>query len=578
MGYEVLARKWRPQQFNDVVGQEHVTQTLRNAIMSDRIAHAYLFVGPRGIGKTSIARIFAKALNCRQRTDANPCDKCDSCIEIMAGTSLDVIEIDGASNNGVDQVRDLRDTVRYAPTSAPFKIYIIDEVHMLSTAAFNALLKTLEEPPAHVKFIFATTEPEKILATIVSRCQRFDLRRISVPQIIDRLRVISKDENISVDDDALLAIARGAEGGLRDAESALDQLISFKGKNIGESDVLSVFGLVSRSMLEDLAGKILGGNIRELLEIVNEMDSAGKDLQRVVLELMQHFRNLLVHIHAGSDSEGSEITASQSEVLTGQAAMTDTERVLRIIDILSEAENRMKFALSRRTLLETALIRCARAATVVSIEDILARIDELKKNVSSDSDSIESNHEDLATVVETANDSSLKRTESSSLPVNKEDKKTPAISDYSAELAYLQERWNEIITKIERKAIGTRSSLSDAQPISVKDDCVVVAFDAEFANEIENFSTMRNKKAVEHVLQLELKRPVSADFVIKTLGADEPVVLPTESQSAAHTKKIESATETPAKKKGKFIQDWLKDESVQKALDVFSGTIVEVRE
>jgi DNA polymerase III subunit gamma/tau len=253
MAYEVLARKWRPQQFADVVGQNHVTQTLQNAITAKRIAHAYLFVGPRGTGKTSLARLFAKALNCKTGPTITPCDVCDSCREITAGISLDVQEIDGASNNSVEQVRELRDNVKFAPTHGKYKIYIIDEVHMLSTAAFNALLKTLEEPPAHVKFFFATTEAHKVLPTIVSRCQRFDLRRIPVALIIERLNLIANEEKVSLDSDAALAIARGAEGGLRDAESALDQLIAFRGETIAETDVLAVFGLVSRQTLELLS-------------------------------------------------------------------------------------------------------------------------------------------------------------------------------------------------------------------------------------------------------------------------------------------------------------------------------------
>ena len=293
MGYEVLARKWRPQQFDDVVGQEHVTRTLRNAIEANRIAHAYLFVGPRGIGKTSLARIFAKALNCQTGMTPTPCDQCDSCREITAGTGLDVLEIDGASNNGVDQVRDLRETVKYAPAHSRFKIYIIDEVHMLSAAAFNALLKTLEEPPPHVKFLFATTEVDKILATIISRCQRFDLRRIPLAGIMDRLRHIASAEKVVVDEDALSAIARGSEGGLRDAESALDQLIAFKGERIGEADVLSVFGLVSRDLLERLVEGVLRGDIPTLMRLVAELDAAGKDFQRLLVDVLYLFRDLL---------------------------------------------------------------------------------------------------------------------------------------------------------------------------------------------------------------------------------------------------------------------------------------------
>src|SRR5262249_54537184 len=249
MSYQVIARKYRPQRFADVVGQEHVTQTLGNAIAQNRIAHAYLFVGPRGTGKTTIARIFAKCLNCTNGPKVDFSDDDPRCKEITEGRSIDVLEIDGASNNGVEQVRELRETIKYAPASAKFKIYIIDEVHMLSVAAFNALLKTLEEPPAHAKFLFATTEAEKVLPTILSRCQRFDLRRIPSPLIVSHLERIAQQEHVTIDRAALHAIARGADGGLRDAESALDQLISFCGDTIREPDVLSMFGLTAQGQI-----------------------------------------------------------------------------------------------------------------------------------------------------------------------------------------------------------------------------------------------------------------------------------------------------------------------------------------
>ena len=245
MSYQVIARKYRPQRFADVVGQEHVTQTLANAITQKRIAHAYLFCGPRGTGKTTIARIFAKCLNCTGGPKVDFDDADPKCLEITEGRSLDVMEIDGASNRGIEEIRELRETVKYAPASSKFKIYIIDEVHMLTKEAFNALLKTLEEPPAHVKFMFATTEAEKVLPTILSRCQRFDLRRISTPLIVTHLGHIAKQEKVEIDADALYAIARGADGGMRDAESTLDQLISFCGETIREADVLSMFGLTA---------------------------------------------------------------------------------------------------------------------------------------------------------------------------------------------------------------------------------------------------------------------------------------------------------------------------------------------
>src|SRR5881394_1775367 len=262
MSYQVIARKYRPQRFSDVIGQEHVTQTLSNAIAQKRIAHAYLFCGPRGTGKTTIARIFAKCLNCTGGPKVDFDDNDSRCQEITEGRSLDVLEIDGASNRGIEEIRELRDTVKYAPATSKFKIYIIDEVHMLTKEAFNALLKTLEEPPAHVKFMFATTEPEKVLPTILSRCQRFDLRRIPASLISQHLAHIARQEKVKIDDAALYAIARGADGGMRDAESALDQLISFCGDKIVESDVLSMFGLTSQSQLLSLSNGLLKGEVQ----------------------------------------------------------------------------------------------------------------------------------------------------------------------------------------------------------------------------------------------------------------------------------------------------------------------------
>ena len=381
MAYEVLARKWRPQHFNDVVGQEHVIQTLINAVKNDRVAHAYIFVGPRGTGKTTIARILAKALNCSNGPKVDFDLEEDVCVEIAEARSIDVIEIDGASNNSVDQVRDLRDNARYAPTRGQYKIYIIDEVHMLSTAAFNALLKTLEEPPAHVKFIFATTDVHKVLPTILSRCQRFDLRRISIQDIVGRLRSGCKEEGIKITEDALIAIARGAEGGLRDAESALDQLISFRGKDLTEEDVLAVFGLVSREMLEQLSTAILTNNIAEIMSLIAQMDQGGKDLQRIVMELLDLYRNLLVVSYGEDAASALELPEMQLASLQAQIKQTNAGRILRVIDGLVEADGRMRFALSKRTLLETGLIRCARAAETVTINELMAEIATLKKRV-----------------------------------------------------------------------------------------------------------------------------------------------------------------------------------------------------
>ena len=361
--YQVIARKWRPQTFDDVVGQDHVVRTLRNAIARGRIAHAYLFVGPRGTGKTSTARIFAKALNCTggPKADFDPADP--ACQSIAAGTHLDVIEIDGASNNGVDQVRDLRDTVQYAPAQGRFKIYIIDEVHMLSAAAFNALLKTLEEPPEHVKFVFATTDPQKVLPTIVSRCQRFDLKPIPAPLIIERLARIAKAEGIQATDTALACVARMADGGMRDAQSIFDQLISFCGTKIDEPDVLDVYGLVASEKLAALAAALAAGDHAEIVRLVDECDAAGRDLARLLTDLQGFIREALL------DAIGQ---GGKSSKLGG--VPLSTEQLTRMLDVLRLGEDGVKLGLSDKINLEVTLLKAVDASRARAIDSLLKEL------------------------------------------------------------------------------------------------------------------------------------------------------------------------------------------------------------
>ena len=373
-----LPLKYRPMTFEDVVGQDHVIRTLRHALESGRVANAYLFVGSRGIGKTTLSRIFAKALNCLSPKGAEPCGECENCRQIAEGRSLAVVEIDGASHNKVEDVHDIIESVKFAPNVSKYRIFIIDEVHMLSAAAFNALLKTLEEPPPHVKFIFATTEGDKVLPTIVSRCQRFDLRRIRTAQIAGRLRKICDAEGVKATDDALLAIARGAEGGMRDALSSLDQLIAFSGGDITEEDALSVFGLVSRKALEDLAGAILKGDSAAILKSVDAFDSAGKNMRRISGELMAHFRNILVYNAMGGKSASADLTPDQVKTIAEQAKGVDPGRVFRIADRLSELEDRLRHVLSVRTVIEMALLKCARIATVATVEELMQAVRALK--------------------------------------------------------------------------------------------------------------------------------------------------------------------------------------------------------
>lgn len=575
MAYEVIARKWRPQQFEDVVGQEHVVRTLTNAISSNRIAHAYLFVGPRGIGKTTLARIFAKALNCEKGPIGTPCDTCDSCREIAAGTDMDVHEIDGASNNGVDQVRELRDTVVYTPVRGNFKIFIIDEVHMLSPAAFNALLKTLEEPPPHVKFIFATTEPQRILPTILSRCQRFDLRRISTPAIAERLNLIATEEKVEVDDDAILAIARGAEGGLRDAESALDQLISFKGKSIQEDDVLSVFGMVSRQGLENLAEAILKSDIPGVIAMIAELDQAGKDVQRLVVELLDYFRHLLVCVSLEGKMPPGDLTESQAEQLTRHAELTNVDRILKITDILIEADGQLRYALSKRTLLETALIRCCRSASVASLQEILNRINNLR----------DSGDAPVAvpdgTPVETAQKAPPEDAASDSAPVSTTTPPKKKVEP-EAELKLLQEQWQSITSRAGRVTVMARSCFLDARPVSVEEGRVVIGFDAEFEENLVNARTPRIAQTVQRIIGKVLGRTVGVDYLLlegePNAGDPAPADTALQEDSPPDGSSAAEPDDEPGHDEaGQDDETLLGDPAVKNALEAFKGRVVGIR-
>ena len=377
MSYEVFARKYRPQTFDDLVGQAHVSRTLKNAVAQNRLAHAYLFVGPRGVGKTSTARILAKSLNCIKGPTVTPCGECDNCREIAAGNSLDVIEIDGASNNSVEDVRQLRENVRYAPAKGRYKIYLIDEVHMLSPAAFNALLKTLEEPPEHVKFIFATTEPQKVLATILSRCQRFDLHRIPANLIAQHLQFIAGKEKITLEPAAAHSIARGAEGGLRDAESMLDQLVAFCGEKISESDVLNVFGFTSEQTVVDLTGRILRGETPDAINLLHQQSESGKDMMRLMSDLIAYLRDLLV-FKAKPDALKEDVDPDVQKSLAAHAELIPTDRLLDVIDQFAAAEGRMKWAPNKKLHFEVAIIKAIQTLGQATLDEVIEKLGELR--------------------------------------------------------------------------------------------------------------------------------------------------------------------------------------------------------
>ncbi len=379
MSYLVFARKYRPQTFDEVVGQRHVTRTLAAAIESDRIAHGYIFSGTRGVGKTTVARIFAKAINCETGPTPTPCNKCQSCLEITKGNSVDVFEIDGASNRGIDDVRDLREQVKYLPQHSRNKIIIIDEVHMLTKDAFNALLKTLEEPPPHVVFMFATTEPDKIPETILSRCQKYDLKAIALRDIQAHIKMIVDSEGIEYGEDKLALIARKAEGSIRDALSFLDQAVSFAGADCSVSDLAELLGIMDRQVLLDLSANILDGKPGKTLEIFDKLSELAWDVKQFYGDLMEHFRNLIVAKIAGNPQSMINASADELDQLIAQAKNQSVETLENLFSILVESEEEITRSANSRLVLEMVLLRLALAQPVRPLDDLAMEIGRLRK-------------------------------------------------------------------------------------------------------------------------------------------------------------------------------------------------------
>ncbi|HEU6447798.1 MAG TPA: DNA polymerase III subunit gamma/tau [Verrucomicrobiae bacterium] len=578
MSYQVIARKYRPQRFEDVVGQEHVTQTLANAIEQKRIAHAYLFCGPRGTGKTTIARIFAKCLNCTGGPKIDFDDNDSRVREITEGRALDVLEIDGASNNGVEQVRELRETCKYAPANSQFKIYIIDEVHMLSTAAFNALLKTLEEPPAHVKFMFATTDPEKVLPTILSRCQRFDLRRIPAALITKHLADIAKKEKVKIDDAALYAIARGADGGMRDAESTLDQLISFCGDKIEEADVLSMFGLAAESQILNLSKAVLAGEIQTALTQLNELAQGGKDLGRLLSDLLNHFRNLLIFQISKGNLNLLEVSEMEIAALKEQSALANSEIFTRILEVFADAELNLRDATSKKIFLEVALLKAIEARNAMPIDAVLKQLNQLRGGNSGTS-SLPVSSPAAATAPAPKSAATKAHQEIAApavLPVQSSSNPTPA------DLSTL---WTQLVELVGRASPFVRTYLLDAFPVSFEKNLLVIGFDPEFEDHLGLVDNARNHTLLQTKLSELGHANCQIKFVKAEAPADRPRIAPAPPvpvtappSTPAAGKPVAAA---PVEKKAAPVpfnkNDFKNDPLIQKALEIFKGQIVEVR-
>ena len=570
MSYKVLARKYRPQCFDDVVGQEHVTRTLTNAINSDRVAHAYLFSGPRGTGKTTIARIFAKALNATDGPTVDFKDEYERCIEISEGRSLDVLEIDGASNNGVEQVRELRDTAPYAPAACRFKIYIIDEVHMLTTAAFNALLKTLEEPPAHVKFLFATTEPEKVLPTILSRCQRFDLRRLTASQIVSHLDYVSKKEGVSIEAAALQAIARGADGGMRDAESTLDQLISFCGENIEERDVLSMFGLSSQDQVISMSTAILQGEAQSVLTEFSGLVNSGKELPRLIGDLLNHFRNLMIFQLSKGDLSVLEVSEAESDALSAQSKLVDPAAVPRVLEVLTDCEIRLRNAASKRILVEVSLMKAIDSVRAMSLNDVLDELQQLKEVLPA--------HE-IANNQKVSAISKAKSGGDANKPTTKHkgsQKTQQEAVEEKAEIPVntdLKELWAKMM---ESLGIFSRAYFQEAFLKSYKDGVINIGFPEKFAPQMELADTRDINRTLIDALS-KSGRDVRAITYVVAERPDDWVPLSVDGAKANGQSDVDVAASTKPLEGPVDMEEFKNDPLIKKALDVFKGQIVDVR-
>ncbi len=385
MSYLVLARKYRPQAFSQVIEQDHVTRTLSNAISSDRVAHAVLFSGPRGTGKTTVARILAKAMNCKQGPTPTPCNRCRSCREITSGNAVDVFEIDGASNNSVDQVRELRDHIKYMPAHSKYKIYIIDEVHMLSIAAFNALLKTLEEPPPHIMFIFATTEPQKIPVTILSRCQRHDFKRITMKSMIEHMAYICRQEDFQLPEESLVLIAREATGSMRDALSLLDQILSCYTDSASHNQVLDILGVIDLKYVSDIASAILRGDIAAILDVLDDCYNRGHDLKKFYANLLEHFRNLLVVKMGKNVNKLVDLPDAEVDQMIAQIDQVPLATLNQIFDYLYREEASIRLSADVRLALEIAFVRLDQIEPVLPIDVLINKLDLLKQELNNQS-------------------------------------------------------------------------------------------------------------------------------------------------------------------------------------------------
>lgn len=499
--HKALYRVYRPQKFEDVVGQEHITKTLRNQIENNNIGHAYLFSGTRGTGKTSTAKIFARAVNCLESIEQEPCNECEVCKDILHDNIMDVVEIDASSNNSVDDIRELRENVKYSPTKAKYKVYIIDEVHMLSQGAFNALLKTLEEPPSYVIFILATTEPHKIPATILSRCQRFDFKRVTVKDITSRMKKICVEENIEVEEKALNLIARNSQGALRDALSILDQCISFGDNKIEYKDVVELLGTVNVEQLFDLAQYIINQDTKESLKILNEFIVWGKDIRNLINDLIDHFRNLMICKVSTDLDEIISLPEETIEQLKSQADTINNNDLIRILNILSTTQDNIKTASNPRVVAEVTMMKIAQPMFDESKEALIKRIENLEKV-------IESGNIKVTTVNEALDNQNIES----------EVKEEIEYEDVKSEdVKLIEHSWKNILKSIKAdKNMPVYALLGDVRNFNVYESALYLIFDDNYGFAKTRLSSPETIDYIQNKIRENINRSFNVKIVLKS--------------------------------------------------------------
>jgi len=549
MGYLALYREWRPQRFDEVVGQDHVKRTLQNALSNGRIAHAYLFTGPRGTGKTTVAKLLAKAVNCKDQSSVEPCNRCSACVSITEGSSMDVLEIDAASNRRIEEIREIRDRVRYAPAENRYKVYIVDEVHMLTPEASNALLKTLEEPPEHVIFVLATTDPHKLLRTIISRCQRFDFHLLPADLIAGRLQQVCRKRGVTCSDEAIMLIARHAEGAMRDGLSLLDQVLSFGGDELTLEDVLSVLGTAQDDVFFDLVEAVCVGDVGAVLEMIDQIALKGVDIRQFIKDLTGHIRNLLVVDIAEHPATLVPVGSEAIERLRDQSSMIGRDTIMLLVDSLAEIDGRLRWSPQPRLVAEVELLRLARE---------LGSAGERKNVESATRDSTDAGPEP---------DPQRKKPEANLSVHVGEDVQQPPVA--RSENIDLGEYWTRVRDRVKAKSRRAEAWLIPAEPLDLSSGTLTIRFPANYELHYHNIRD-KHREVVRAAVSAVFGRTLDLNLVL----GDGDVPGETATQAASGSDSAEKQSET-----GEAVDDPEPlPPFVKQAMDIFDGELVEVRD